>query len=300
MDVKHLPIPDLCHTHDWSPIAAATGQAPVAAVLAGFSFSAATVLLSVTGENRNEDAASRAVRLLFTAFFGLAVVSYLYADLGGDQACPRSEIEAALNGGILATFAVIMIVALTHLTMAYRPRDFGLLALLRGLVYVAAIFVLLLLGTNATTSVNADLTYGSHSGVSTALFAVTGVAAVGIGLWSWRMEVRPKEGNAGDGHGDAEGQKGTAGQKGAAGRPDAVSHCTWTALGYLAIAGTPPGVVLSVPAEYYYPPPAWLVYVTAWASILMPLIVLALAIRALARPTPTVETDPGSSQEAVS
>jgi hypothetical protein len=47
---KPLPLPDLCHSHDWSPIAAAPGQSTLAGVLAGVAFLAMTVILTVPQE----------------------------------------------------------------------------------------------------------------------------------------------------------------------------------------------------------------------------------------------------------
>jgi hypothetical protein len=54
VDLKHvkgLPLPDLCHRHDWSPIAAAPGQSVLAGVLAGVTFLAVTVILTVPRES---------------------------------------------------------------------------------------------------------------------------------------------------------------------------------------------------------------------------------------------------------
>jgi hypothetical protein len=272
MDLSQPPLPDLCHSHDWSPIAAAVGQAPIAAVLAGFCFSGATLILTVPGGDRGEAAASQALKLLFTAFFGLAVVAYLYSDLGGDQACPRAEIEGVLNGGILATFAVLMIVALTWLTAAYRPGELSVLGFLRGLIYVATAFVLLLLGTSSAGFINAELTDGSHLGVSSALFAVTAVTGVAGGVWVWRIEHRARGGAVRDP------VPGTA-------EDAAVRDCVWAALAYLGVSALTSGVALSVAAKEYYPPPAWSAFVAAWASLVLPVVILALGIRAMARPT---------------
>jgi hypothetical protein len=284
MDLKHLPLPDLCHSHDWSPIAAAVGQSPLAAVLAGFAFSGATIVLTVPARDRIEASAAQALKLLFSSFFGLAVVSYLYADLDGEQACPRAEFEGAFNGGILGAFAVLMLVSLTWLAAAYRPNDSDVLRFLRGLIYVAVSFVVLLLGTSSVSFINADLTYGSHFGISLALFGVTLAAEAAGAGWVWRMERRAKGGQIPDP------RQGTPSEK-------AVSRCVRTAVGCLAVSGVTAGVALGIPGREYYPPPVWWVYTAAWMSLLLPLAILALGVRAMARPVRLEQPEQGDKPD---
>lgn len=61
-----------------------------------------------------------------------------------------------------------------------------------------------------------------------------------------------------------------------------VDRCAWTALAYLAVAAITDGVVLALPDSVWNQPPVPAVYLLAWASLLFPLFVLVLAIRALA------------------
>jgi hypothetical protein len=117
---RPLPLPDLCHSHDWSPIAAGPGQSTLAGVLAGVAFLAMTVILTVPQGPDGRAAADQALKLLFTSFFGLGVAAYLLADLGGEEACARGGLEEAVGGAVLGTFAVVMIAAFTWLVAACR------------------------------------------------------------------------------------------------------------------------------------------------------------------------------------
>src|ERR1700761_8612030 len=76
----------LCHNLDRSPIAAASSQSSISAILAGFVFAGIIVVLSVRAPLKRE--AAQALKLLFTAFFGVAVTAYLLADNAGEQTCP--------------------------------------------------------------------------------------------------------------------------------------------------------------------------------------------------------------------
>jgi len=261
--------PDLCKTHDWSPIAGAASQSAIAAVLAGFVFAGIIVIISVTEHGLKREAA-QALKLLFTAFFGLAVTSYLLADMAGEQTCPRAETTEALAGGALGAFAVIMITSLTWLVVAFKRHDHNVLEFLRGLVYVSCVFVVLLLCTNSTTYLVADLYNGPQSVVDPALYATGGLFIVGGAIWIWRI---PKHNSKAT---DVATTSDTA-----------VNWCTWGALTYLALTSLATGVAASIPAKMWYPYPArWPIYIAAASSLILPLVVLTLAIGGLARTGP--------------
>jgi hypothetical protein len=278
---EKLPLPDLCHSHDWSPITAASGQSTLAGVLAGVVFLAMTVILTVPRESDGRAAADQALKLLFVSFLGLAVASYLLADLGGEQACPRGELEEALGGTVLGTFAIVMLAALTWLVAAWR-EDSRLLDFVRMAVYVAAAFVLLLLGTNSVGSLNAELTYGSHAAASWELYIATGIAAAAAGTQAAWLERRR-------GRGRPDASAGTP----AAGR---VTTFARVALVLLLVLTVTSGITLAMPAKYYYPPPSWDVYATCWATLGLPALLLILAVRALARPEPDAKPSEATGQ----
>lgn len=261
-------IPDLCHAHDWNPIAAASAQSSIAAVLAGFVFAGIVVVLSVRAHSLKRESAL-ALKLLFTAFFGLAVTAYLLADLAGEQTCPRAETTEALAGSALGAFAVITITALTWLVVAYQRHDDGVLKFLHGLVYVSCAFVILLICTNATSYLSADLPSSTvASGLPIYLFS--GLSILGGAVWIWRRHrSHTKEMHL---H-----EASTTGNT-------AVNFCAWSALTYLAVTSVATGVEASLPPRMWYPSPEpWAIYLAAWASVALPLAVLGLAINALAR-----------------
>jgi small-conductance mechanosensitive channel len=284
---KPLPLPDLCqHHHDWSPIAAASSQSAMAAVLAGFVFAGIVAVLTVKAQK--DDNADRALRLLLTAFFGLAVTAYLFADLAGEQTCPRAETEEVLAGGMLGTFAVVLMTSLTWLVLAYEEGDGKILDYLRKLIYLASGFVVLLLTTNSEGYLSAVLQYGSHLVVNILIYAtgvawVAGLVAV-LAVRRSRLRQREERQKAAQDHRSSEPPPSTAI------RSDAdltVKWCTRLTLCYLAVSALTAGIALSIPAESWYPIPApWAVYAAAWTALLLPLAVLMSAALALPAPSP--------------
>ena len=178
MDSK-LPSPDVCtRGHDWSPIAAAPSQSLIAGVIAGFLFAGIVVVLSQ--RTRRHQDSTRALKRMLTAFLGLVVTSYLYAALAGEETCPRAETEGVLNGGVLGTCGIVLIASLTWLVAAYH-RDVKILDFLRGLVYFASLFVVLLLCVSSTGYIDAELPHGSHL-VNNILICAVACLAVAVAV----------------------------------------------------------------------------------------------------------------------
>lgn len=283
---KPIPLPDLCSTHhDWNPISAASSQSAIAAVLAGFVFLGIIAVVTVKAQKRDD--AGRALRLLLTAFLGLAVTAYLFADLAGEQTCPRAETTEALAGGMLGTFAIVMMVSLTWLLLAYEQDDANVFKYFRGLICVASAFVVLLLTTNSEGYLSAVLQHGSHTVFNSAVYSTGAISVLMPGvmilLGSRSQKVR-----------DSDIWKRWFKSKG-----DTVRLCTRATLGFLTISSITAGVILSIPAKSWYPqPPPWLAYAAAWMALILPLAVLASALRALARPTPPAELGVGRPSAA--
>ena len=78
-------------------------------------------------------------------------MAYLFADQAADSLCVRVNAKETLNGGILGTFTIIMIVSLTWLVVAYKMRTHDTLGFLRGLIYFASGLVVLLLCPSSYT-----------------------------------------------------------------------------------------------------------------------------------------------------
>src|SRR5258708_35477858 len=109
-----------CVFRDWNPIVASAPEAAVAAVLACFVFAGIVVTLST--RTKRHGAAAQALKLLFAAFLGLAVTSYLFANDAGEQTCRRADTLVVVAGGPLVTVAVIILAGLAWLAAAYQPE----------------------------------------------------------------------------------------------------------------------------------------------------------------------------------
>jgi hypothetical protein len=261
-----------CQYLDWSPIAAAPSQSAIAAVLAGFVFAGIVVVLSVRAHSRPH--AAQALKLLFTAFFGLAVTAYLLAELAGEQTCQRAGTTEVLAGAGLGTFSVITVTALTWLVVAYDWHE-NVLGFLHVLVFVSCGFVVLLLCTNAINYIGAELPGSSHVIADALAAGVAAFSIFGAAIWIWK---RPQ----------AEGTSvGKRSCEVSITEEKAVSWCAWAALGYLAVSSVATGVTTGLPGRMWRPTPAvWATYTAAGAALVLPLIVLALAINAFARTAP--------------
>jgi hypothetical protein len=266
--------PSLCNTYGWSPITAAASQSAIAALLAGFVFTGIIVVLSAADALKRE--AAQALKLLFTAFFGLAVTSYLLAETAGEQVCLRAETTDALALGALGTFAVIMITSLTWLVVAYKQDDNNVLKFLHSLMYVSCMFIVLLLSTHSTNYLGAELPNQPHSVVDTVLYAASGLLLVAAAFWIWKVPTHRSKSSDVSITSDR-----------------AVNWCAWAALIYLTLTSLAAGVAESLPARMWSPPAAWPINLAAASSLVLPLAVLTLAIRGLARtePAPTAPTD---------
>lgn len=252
-------------------------------MLGGFVFSGIVVILS-TREKRQFEAA-QALKLLFAAFLGFAVTSYLLANDAGEQSCSRADSLLVVAGGPFGTFSVLMLVALTWLVAAYSDELDDVLRLLRILIYIASAFVVLLLCVSSQSFISAEL--GSHgqlslSAVSKIIYGV-GVLAIVAGVvvlmrrkfawWisRWRRWVfflpRSLEHHS---RSDTQLAK-------------RVDRCFYAAMYYLAIVGLGAGVVIGLPLDWYQPIHQPFVYFLGLAALLAPVPVFALGAHALAR-----------------
>jgi hypothetical protein len=263
----------------WSAITAGNDQSVLSGVLAGFVFAGIVAVLGVRAADHAKDAAS-ALKLMFCAFIGLAVAAYLLADQAADTDCLRASAEETLAGGLLGTFAIIMIASLTWLMAAYNMHHHGVLQFLRRLLYVAAIFVVLLLCTSSYSYLQTDLRHGPSDAAVFWIYAV-GALFYGIGhpvsvRTACFLAARAKRMLGLEPHGMM--QKAESRRE----RRWAVGFCTWAALIYLTVAAIGDAYVISTNNDTWESPSRNLVYWVAWASLVLPLAVLMLAINALA------------------
>jgi hypothetical protein len=274
--------PGQCYTYGWNPIAAASSQSAIAAVLAGFVFAGIIVVLSVMADDLKREAA-QALKLLFTAFFGLADTSYLLAEMAGDQICPRAQTTEVLAAGALGAFAVVMITSLTWLVVAYKRQDHNVLKFLHGLMYVSCIFIAFLLITHSISYLEAELPYQPHSLVNVVLYAASGLFLMAGALLIWKAPKNRSESGGVSITSDS-----------------SVNWCAWAALIYLTLTSLATGVAASSPPRMWNPyPAAWPIYLAAASSLVLPLAVLTLAIRGLARTTPAGIAPTGADDSGI-
>lgn len=290
------PIPGACFgDSSWSATTAGNGQSVLSGVLAGFVFAGIVAVLGVRATDPGKEAA-RALKLMFCAFIGLAVAAYLFADQAADGNCLRSSTEETLAGGILGTFAIIMIVSLTWLVAAYDMHKHGVLRFLRRLLYVAMSFVVLLLCTSSFSYLQADILHGPPLAVVVWIYVAGGLLyAIGLPITSrfakFLLALRRHKRKSCSHRWDRAAEWLRV-------KFDDVGHCAWAALVYLGLAALGDASVLSMNDSAWEQPPSATVYAVAWSSLVAPLVVLILAMHALPPEPTSRDTEQESSAAA--
>ena len=285
-------IPESCFgSSTWSATTAGSGQSVLSGVLAGFVFAGIVAVLGVRAKDPGREAA-RALKLMFCAFIGLAVAAYLLADQAADTNCLRASAEEILAGGILGTFAIIMIVSLSWLIAAYDMHTYGVLRFLRHLLYVASAFVVLLLCTSSYSFLQGDVHGGPSLAVVIWIYAAGGLL-YGLGHPVNLRIARFLLANTRHVRRSVNGRQGLAADRHRT-EHSIVDVCAWVALGYLTLAAIGDALVLSTNDSAWEPPSVAAMYAVAWSSLVVPIAVLILAMYALA---PEPLSSPGLSNE---
>lgn len=268
----------------WDVATAGGGQSVLSGVLAGFVFAGIVAVLGVQA-TRSGSEASNALKLMFSAFLGLAVAAYLFADQAADSNCLRASSEEVLAGGILGTFVIIMIVSLSWLVAAYQMQENGVLQFLRHLLYVTSLLVVVLLCTSSYSYLQADMPHGP-SDKMTFLIYLTGILLYALGLTAmwvvWPLLAKTRRTRM-----YAHRYRGKENSGGHHKKHSLVDFCNRMALFYLAVAGIGDAFVLSTNDSAWIPPPTDAIRAVAWSSLVVPVAVLILAMHALARESPS-------------
>ncbi|MEO3754529.1 hypothetical protein [Streptomyces sp. B6B3] len=266
--------PDVCEggANDWSPIASSGAMSAFSGIVAGFVFAGLVTVIGVKNPPAGDGHASRGLRLLLPCFFGLAVVSYLYAVTAGELVCARAHTEALLAGAALGADAIVVVVALAWLLLAYQRDRHREVRFFRELVHFAAQFSAFMLTGSSVAF--ADLVLGPRASpwFEAAAWASGGALMVAILLgwrgpppsppppWApdhWRYEI----------HYDRR-----------------VSVCAWTVLSLSGLLALGSGIASSVPYDAWGRPAPWVVYALAEAALLAAGTILVTAVRAVPRP----------------
>lgn len=113
-----------CFGDDWSDAGSAATYSQLAGVLAGFVF---TALILVLGRNRTLSDL-HTLSLFLTAFIVLALASYLYGVLSGDNlaaACGRAATEDQIASGLLGLGATVLVSGLSWLLAGHATPNEG-------------------------------------------------------------------------------------------------------------------------------------------------------------------------------
>jgi hypothetical protein len=272
---------DLCQHLDWNPITSSQSTSTFAGLFAGFVFASIIVILANREkiENRSADAA-RALKLLVSAFFGLAIVAYLCGIVRGEQECERAQTESAFNAASLAVGAIVVMVALSWLVLAFDRHESGVLSHFRKVVVFGAVFVTGMLLLSSVGYVQASVK-GSTDASNYAMVAFTVVSVFAICAFAWRLQLHARDIN-GDVPAGEETKKRLDRRAGVA---------AWASLAFFGLSSVASSLAASRPRREWYPIRHWIVYSTGWLTLAGPVVVIVLCVRALARV-------PGSKESA--
>ena len=94
----HPVMAEVCEGIEWNPVAVAPSHSALAAVIAGFVFTGAVLVLSDRGPAGYHP---RSLTLLMSSFFVLVLDSFIFSVIGGEQACHRAWSEMMIGAGLL-------------------------------------------------------------------------------------------------------------------------------------------------------------------------------------------------------
>jgi hypothetical protein len=259
----------------WNAAAIGSGESTFSGVLAGFGFTGIVTIVGLRVIQRHREAAA-GLKLLLCAFLGLLVATYLLVLQSADENCLRAISEGTIFGGILGTFVIIMLVALTWLVTTSDRHEHRVLQFLRQLIGVATGLVVFLICTSSFSYLRAAVPNGPPQATVVGIYLTGGLFYV-VGLPG---VVRPRVPRPHE-------------------KRRAVDVCAWIALCYLVVAAACGSLVVGTTDQEWDPRPLHVIYVIAWFSVVAPLCVLVSALRACA-PDPAHREDDAERREAES
>ncbi|MFF7205853.1 hypothetical protein [Streptomyces sp. NPDC008141] len=264
-------VPDTCTKGpgDWNPIGSAEALSAFCGIFAGFVFSGVVMVIGQKNPAGGDGHASRGLRLLLPSFFGLAIAAYLYALTSGELVCKRALVEQLFAGAILAADAAVVITGLAWLLLAYERNAHGEVRFFRGLILVAAIFVMLML---AVSSVAFHNTWTERTASSVADWVVWGTFAVlvAVVVLLWHKPVPPAPSGA------------PANWSYEHYLNRHVNVSAWLTLIVSAVLATASAYVVGVPYDELNLP-IGLVYAMSEAALVVPALIILGAMRAVPR-----------------
>jgi hypothetical protein len=250
---------------NWSPIIASGPQSALAGVLAGFVFTAMTVVLSTNlrrgkevsledewRAERESKRRSYALQLFAAAFVIFAVDSYFLAVASGELACNRAYAESVLSGGTLGTGAILTVAGLAWLIAAYFDPGSTIgevILYIIGSIWLIVVVMLIVSGIEVGESVLGN----RWSGYGTVVLCVLGMgtaAMIVMLVWTKRgLEDETEITNW-------------------------VRFATLSGIGSAVLCGLLTGVAAAGSAKMWIYPPASIVYGLVILAIMIPAIPL--------------------------
>ena len=289
-----FPAPGAClGGFSWNAATIGSGESTFSGILAGFGFTGIVMILGL-GVIRSHAEAAAGLKLLFCAFLGLLVATYLLVLQSADENCLRTISEGTIFGGILGTFVIIMLVALTWLVTSSDKHEYGVLQFLRRLINLGTGLVVLLLCTSSFSYLRAAVPHGPPRTTAVGIYLVGGLLYV-AGVVRFRVPPLPAGAHRPTSRNHQLGHAADPLQE----RGRTVDFCAWLALCYLAVAAGWGSYIVGTTDRAWDPEPVHLIYIIAWSSVVAPLCVLVSALRACA-PYPASPEDGAESSEAES
>lgn len=267
--------------------AVGSNQAAFAGVLAGVVFAGIVILLSIRSDLSEHSA--RALKLLFCSLFGVTISAFLLATQAADVNCLRTLSEETVSEGILGTFSVIIVVALTWLVIAYGSHARGVLRSLRLGVRAVSLFIVVQLATSSCLYLKSDVPHSPSISERVLIYAI------GFLLWASSLRVSTRiflpfrallRLNRRTASLRSEGS----------GRIHRVDFCSLASLIYLGVAAIFVTAILAI--DTWNTPQKTMSYIVVASSLILPLSVVTLALHAMAADSDEPE-DKGPESEDV-
>ncbi|MGR6318919.1 hypothetical protein Q2K19_31395 [Micromonospora soli] len=127
-----------CTKLEWNPLSSASPHSQLAGVLAGLVFAGIVVLLSDRNPSRQK---TRALVLFTGALLALALDSFIFGVIAGEQVCAKAWSETMPAAGLLGLGAVGIFGGISWLFNAHDDQNAHVTRLANFITYVVALVV---------------------------------------------------------------------------------------------------------------------------------------------------------------
>jgi hypothetical protein len=276
-----------CGNLEWNPLGSAPLHSQLAGVLAGLVFAGIVVLFS---ERNPSPQRTRALVLLSGALLALALDSFIFGVVSGEQICAKAWTETMPAGGLLGLGALGIFGGICWLFNAYDDHYGRTTRLARVITYTVALIVGYHLQVAATSYLNALRASGVNTPPSWLVTVVNAYAVLIVliilsyGAARWLSSRR--------------GGRRTGRRSGAGTGPDggtsrdrldqAAMQAAYLSVFYVIVVAAMAGTLFSRTAGEWIPrTPTWVVVSATLLSLAIPTLALLAQLRALPAPEGT-------------